>query len=195
MHSKNFLEKKMTTKEEFTRIYTTRQNIKYEPEKHIPLLYEIYNKDEGILAFCAEAYISKRTFHNWLHTYPDFKEAYDVVINIGGRRWENFPLLQTDFNFPYWSAIMRNRFGYGRVKFSVPKSKDPLAIINDVLDAIHNEEVSLQEATQITNIAATKANVENNKSATAIPSANLSDNKLKRIVDIINSPEEEMDSE
>ena len=86
---------------------------------HIPLLEKVFETGEGIMAFCAEAEISRRTFFRWLKQFSEFKNCYDIVINKAGRLWEMYPM-QTlrrgeAFNYQYWLLVMRNRFGYSGI--------------------------------------------------------------------------------
>ncbi len=105
--------------EQFFKSAMSGRPTKYVPEQHIKLLYNIFNQKEGIMAFCAEALIGQTTFFNWLKKHKEFKNAYDIAINIAGRQWEKLPQEDSDFNFPYWSTIMKNRFGYGKPRIDV----------------------------------------------------------------------------
>jgi hypothetical protein len=137
------------------------QPTKYKGEKHIKLLFEVFGNGEGVAAFCAETWITESTFFLWVETHIEFKEAYRIAIKIGQRVWEES---KGEIEFPRWSAIMRNRFGYGKTKIKLSKDKAPLTIVDDVLIGLEEGEITPQEATQVANLAVTKANLQNDKS-------------------------------
>jgi|SRR5271154_1283542 len=153
----------MITGDDFVKHITSGQPTKYKEEKHIKLLLDIFGNGEGVAAFCAEALISKNTFFSWLKVHQEFKEAYDIAISIAARKWEAYPLRNPDFNFPYWSIIMRNRFGYGKSKFTLSEDKTPSSIVDSVLIGLENGEITAQEASQVANLAMTKANIKANE--------------------------------
>ncbi len=153
----------MITSDDFVKHITSGQPTKYREEKHIKLLLNIFSNGEGIAAFCAEALISQKTFFLWVKTHQEFKEAYDIAINIAARKWEAYPLRNADINYPYWSTIMRNRFGYGKSKFTLSEDKTPLSIVDSVLTGLENGELTAQEANQVANLAVTKANIKANE--------------------------------
>jgi hypothetical protein len=147
-------------KEKFIKQINLGRPNKYLQEQHIGLLFDIFNEGEGIMAFCAEALISQKTFFNWLKKYKEFKEAYDIVINIAGRQWEKFPRENPDFNFPYWSTIMRNRFGFGKSRIHLDKEATPLEMFETIKQGLSDQEISLQDAVQLTTIAKNEADVK-----------------------------------
>ncbi len=133
---------------------------KYVQEQHIGLLFDVFDQGEGIMAFCAEALISQKTFFNWLKKYKEFKEAYDIVINIAGRQWEKLPRENPDFNFPYWSTIMRNRFGFGKSRIHLDKEATPLEMFKMIKQGLSDQEISVQDGVQLTTIAKNEADVK-----------------------------------
>lgn len=137
---------------------------KYDEEKHIGLLVDVLYIGDDIAAFCAEAMISKTTFHNWRKKHPKFTNAYDIMINYAECIWEKMPFEEDtkDINYHHWFMIMKNRFGYGKSRFTISEGKDPLEIIDSVLDALGNGEITTQEATQIANLASVKVNIKAN---------------------------------
>jgi hypothetical protein len=139
---------------------TSGRPTKYVQEQHIGLLFDIFNQSEGVMAFCAEAMISQATFFNWLKKYKEFKEAYDIVINIAGRQWEKLPRENPDFNFPYWSTIMRNRFGFGKSRIHLDKEATPLEMFETIKQGLSDQEISLQDGVQLATIAKTEADVK-----------------------------------
>ena len=147
-------------KEKLIKQVTSGRPTKYVQEQHIGLLFDIFNQSEGVMAFCAEAMISQATFFNWLKKYKEFKEAYEVVINIAGRQWEKLPRENPDFNFPYWSTIMRNRFGFGKSRIHLDKEATPLEMFETIKQGLSDQEISLQDGVQLATIAKTEADVK-----------------------------------
>lgn len=147
-------------KEKLLKQVSSGRPTKYVQEQHIGLLFDIFDQGEGIMAFCAEALISQKTFFNWLKKYKEFKEAYDIVINIAGRQWEKLPRENPDFNFPYWSTIMRNRFGFGKSRIHLDKEAIPLEMFKVIKQGLTDQEISIQDAVQLTTIAKTEADVK-----------------------------------
>lgn len=147
-------------KEKLIKQVTSGRPTKYVQEQHIGLLFDIFNQSEGVMAFCAEAMISQATFFNWLKKYKEFKEAYDIVINIAGRQWEKLPRENPDFNFPYWSTIMRNRFGFGKSRIHLDKEATPLEMFKMIKQGLSDQEISIQDGVQLTTIAKTEADVK-----------------------------------
>ena len=89
---------------------------------HIKLLYETFMNDEGIAAFCADANISVKTFHNWKRKYKNFRKAYHICLPKGARQSERKAQLGgKDFNFQSWKFIHMNR--YREIYQTVPKAK------------------------------------------------------------------------
>jgi hypothetical protein len=147
-------------KEKLIKQVTSGRPTKYVQEQHIGLLFDIFNQSEGVMAFCAEAMISQATFFNWLKKHKEFKEAYDIVINIAGRQWEKLPRENPDFNFPYWSTIMRNRFGFGKSRIHLDKEATPLEMFKVIKQGLTDQEISIQDGVQLTTIAKTEADVK-----------------------------------
>lgn len=149
----------MKTKDDFIKHCTAGQPTKYDKKKHIGILFDVFSEGEGVAAFCAEAFISQSTFFLWLQKHKEFKECYDIVINIAGRQWEAYPKNNPDFNLSYWSAIMRNRFGYGKPKVRIVKDATPIARMNAIWDGLEEGELSGQEAIQLASVARTQADI------------------------------------
>lgn len=147
-------------KEKLIKQVTSGRPSKYVQEQHIGLLFDVFDQGEGIMAFCAEALISQKTFFNWLKKYKEFKESYDIVINIAGRQWEKLPRENPDFNFPYWSTIMRNRFGFGKSRIHLDKEATPLEMFEVIKQGLTDQEISIQDSVQLATIAKTEADVK-----------------------------------
>lgn len=154
----------MITKDDFIKHCTAGNPTKYDQEKHISLIFKIFNEGESVAAFCAEALIAKSTFYEWLRVNKEFKDAYDIMINTAQKIWEDYPKNNPDFNFPYWSTIMRNRFGYGKPKVRIVKDATPLARMNAIWEGLEEGELSGQEATQLSSVATAHYNILTNQS-------------------------------
>lgn len=135
----------------------------YDEKKHIPLLYEVFNNMEGVFAFCDESSIHRRTFYNWLKTYPEFKENYETALCKGARKWLKLPLENPNISHPYWMTIMKKRFGYFRPKVDIEPNATPNEKIETIWEGVREGELSTQEATQLVSIAVAQSNIENGK--------------------------------
>lgn len=135
----------------------------YDEKKHIPLLNKIFEDMEGVAAFCDESSIHRRTFYNWLKDYPEFKEAYEIALCKGSRRWEKLPLENPNISHPYWMTILKGRFGYYKPKIDIKPNATPNEKLEAVWEGVREGELSAQEATQLASVAVVQSNIENNK--------------------------------
>jgi hypothetical protein len=149
----------MITEDDFIKRYTAGQPTKYDKKKHIGLLFNVFSEGEGVAAFLDEASISKQTFYDWLKAHPEFAKAYEGAINCSQRKWETYPKNNPDFNFPYWSMIMRTRFGYGKPKVRIVKDATPIARMNAIWEGLEEGELTAQEATQLSSVTTAHANI------------------------------------
>jgi hypothetical protein len=140
------------------------QPTKYKGENHIRLLFDVFSEGEEVMAFCAKALISKNTFYDWLKAHEEFKRAYDIAVCLAGAWWESYPKNNPDFSFPYWSTIMRNRFGYGKPKVRIVKDAAPSARINAIWEGLEEGELSAQEASQLGSLVTIQENILKNQS-------------------------------
>ena len=156
----------MITKKEFVESVKDGRGrpVTYDKEKHTSLLYELFAKGKPISAFCAEANIAKSTFFEWKNIHPEFKEAYDRAINFAETYWHEMPANDPNFNFPYWVINMRNRFGFGKPKVRIVKDATPIARMNAIWEGLEEGELSAQEATQLSSVARTQAEILGNQS-------------------------------
>lgn len=150
---------KEITKEAFIKHCKGGKPTKYEGDRHVGMLFEVFKRGEGIVAFCAEALVSKPTFYEWLKAHKEFQEAYDVAINISAKKWETEMITNPDLNFGYWSTIMRNRFGYGKPRIRKLKDAMPIERITAIFEGLEEGELTAQEATQIASVVNTQANI------------------------------------
>jgi hypothetical protein len=149
----------MKNKDDFIKHYTAGQPTKYDEKKHIGLLFDIFKEGKGVAAYFNAATISKRTFYGWLEVHKEFKEAYEAAVYFAQEIWEDYPKNNPDFNIPYWSIIMRNRFGYGKPKVRIVKDATPIARMNAIWEGLEEGELSAQEATQLSSVATAQANM------------------------------------
>ena len=151
----------MKTKDNFIKHYKEGKPTKYDKEKHIGLLFDVFNKGEGVAAFLDEAVVSKQTFYDWLKAHKEFAEAYEGAINRSHRQWEAYPLLKnSNFNFPYWSMIMRNRFGYGRSRFKLSDKKKAAEMMQTAKEHLHKDMITVNDYTAIVNSAKMQAIID-----------------------------------
>ena len=150
----------MMIKDNFVKHYRAGKPTKYDEEKHIGLLFDIFNKGEGVAAFLDEAAISKQTFYDWLKAHKEFAAAYEGAINRSHRRWEDLPSKNPDFNFPYWSMIMRNRFGYGRSRFKLSDKKKAADMMQAAKEHLDEDNITINDYTAIVNSAKTQAIID-----------------------------------
>ena len=154
----------MKTKNDRVKHFKSCKPTKYDAEKHLDIMDDVFSAGGDVTAFCTQALIAKTTFYEWLKTHKEFKFAYDIMINIACKKWEDYPKNNPDFNFPYWSMIMRNRFGYGKPKVRIVKDATPIARMNAIWDGLEEGELSAQEATQLSSVARTQAEILGNQS-------------------------------
>jgi hypothetical protein len=148
-------------KEDFIKHITSGQPTKYDKKKHIGLLFDVFNRGEGVMAFCADAAISQSTFFLWLQKHKELKEAYDIVINIAGRKWELYPLKKDfDINFTYWSTIMRNRFGFGKSRFKIADKKNAKEMMQTAKEHLDEDMITVNDYTAIVNSAKMQAIID-----------------------------------
>ena len=169
----------------FVKHITSGQPTKYNRDKHIKLLYDVFSQAEGVMAFCSAALICKKTFYRWLEAHKEFREAYDIVINIAGSHWEMLPVIQPKINHHSWAMVMRNRFGYGKSNFKFDKDRTPLSIVDSVLDGLEEGELTPHEALQIANLALTKANIKANENVDNISQVKETRESLLSKIDMI----------
>ena len=133
---------------------------KYDPNVHLELLETVFKRGDDISAFCAEANISKKTFFYWQSIFPEFKERYQVVVNLAQKYWETLPLSDKHINFGFWSSIMKNRYKWGYCK--MPKltgMEPPLEIINLALKLYSEGEITDTQVDRLVNVANNKVKI------------------------------------
>lgn len=179
----------MTNKKEFVKHFEKSpwRPTLYDESKHVPLVHEIFANGESIYAFCAEAMVTRQTFYNWLREHTKFKEAYDIALCIGAREFEKYPQIAVDFNFPYWSTVMKNRYQYYKTRIETKHKETPANRLEAVWQGICNGELSTQEATQLASLAVTQANIENGTTDIGNNIRQLTPDQLKEKFNIIDN--------
>jgi hypothetical protein len=173
----------MTSKETFVKHFEKWRPTLYNEAKHIALLYEVFAEEESVYAFCDEALITRKTFYNWLTAHEKFKEAYDIALCIGARKFEKYPKTAVNFNYPYWSAVMKNRYQYFKTRIETKHKETPANRLEAVWHGISNGELSIQEATQLASLAVTQANIENGTTDNSNSIRQMSTEQLKEKLD------------
>ena len=152
----------MITKKEF--IESVREGrgrpVTYDKEKHVALLYDLFTKGKPVSAFCAEANIAKCTFFEWKNIHPEFKEAYDRAINFAETYWHEMPSNEPEFNYPYWSINMRNRFGFGKSKFKLSDKKKAAEMMQAAKEHLDEDNITINDYTAIVNSAKMQAIID-----------------------------------
>ena len=138
------------------------QPTKYDKQIHVPLLVKSFYYGKSVREFCAEALISIKTFYSWLKRHEEFKDTYDIAINVAAVFWERIPFETPDFNYPYLQAVMRNRFNFGKSTFKFGDIDKPIEIYEAAQKALDNNEITVTEAKQMGDFAQGKLNVINN---------------------------------
>ena len=158
----------MKTKNAFIKYYTAGQPTKYDKEKHIGLLFDIFSKGEGVTAFLDEAAVSKRTFYDWLKAHKEFAQAYEGALNRSQRQWEAYPLNIPNLNIPYWSIIMRNRFGFGKSRFKIADKKNAKEMMQTAKEHLDEDMITVNDYTAIVNSAKVQAIIDGECSDTEV---------------------------
>lgn len=149
----NIPDKNKNCRDRFIKQALRGQPTKYEPEKHIPLLYDIMVEGKFMVDFCKEALISKTTFSLWRKSHPEFEEAYEVSRVLSESFWQRLPLHDKTINHAYWFVIMRNCFGLGKVKLKKPKDDSIQSKIEVILDAVmESGQLSFDELTKLSSL-------------------------------------------
>jgi hypothetical protein len=122
-----------------------KQTTNYHMETHVALLAKVMNSYGGVGNFCDEAVISKPTFYAWLEAHPEFKEAYEILLNRGESMWEKLPLTRPDLPMSYWQTIWRNRFNQGRRRLQKPEKEGIRAELEALDNQLYDGHLNLDE--------------------------------------------------
>lgn len=152
----------MTNIKEIAKHIKSGHPTKYDESKHIELLLEVFNRGEGVMAFCKEAFIVKDTFYTWLRKHKMFNIAYEFAKNLGGSLWENMPI-NREVNLVYWTSIMRNRFGYGKSKFKISSAKTAKELLQSAKEHLDRDMITIHDFNAIVNSAKMQELIDTNK--------------------------------
>lgn len=123
----------------------SKKSVTYDMETHIILLSKVMNNYGGVGTFCDEAGISKPTFYSWQEQNPEFKEAYEILLNRGERMWEKLPLTRPDISMAYWQTIWRNRFNQGRLRLKRPSKDSPTNELQGLDESLYDGHLNIDE--------------------------------------------------
>lgn len=115
MSKKDALPRRKLSGESLLAAKAIRKPYKYDADYHIPLLIDVFSRGQSIATFCAEAFIVRSTFHQWVIDHPEFGQAYQFANEVSCATWEHEGqrcYLNPGFNATYWSMVMRNRHNY-----------------------------------------------------------------------------------
>ena len=63
----------MITNDDFIKDCISYKPTKYDKEKHIGIMIDVFSNGEGVAAFLDEASICKQTFYNWLKAHKSLQ--------------------------------------------------------------------------------------------------------------------------
>lgn len=160
----------------------------YNKDIHIPMLHEVFEKGEGVAAFCASADIAEKTFREWKSKYPEFEENYKVAVIKGAAKWEKLPLELAErgitINHQYWVAINRNRYRYKQHELEKEKEDTTLSRMAAAWISMQNGGITPQEYNQIASGLSTESKInELELQKEIVNQLKESDNKTKEITD------------
>lgn len=137
---------------------------KYNPEIHLPLLLEVFENLHGVAAFCASSKISRKTFWDWLEKHPEFKEQYDIAVDVGASRWENLPLEFSsrglNFNHNYFVMMSRNRYRLSQINLKKAKKNTTTSRMKAAHDSLQEGGITPQEFNQIASGLSTESRIK-----------------------------------
>lgn len=122
-------------------------------EEYIELLYDVFNDFGGRQEFEGIVGISSSTFYQWERAHPKFKKAYERIKSLSYSQWEKLPLKEKDINIVYWTAIMRNRFNFGKPRISKANGKKPVEMIDAALESLEKGGMSIKDVNTLAEIA------------------------------------------
>ena len=134
---------------------------KYHP-KLCDLLIASFSKGFTIEQFCTAVGICKSTFHEWTHSHPEFSDAYKKSkslaysfyndIQLGVLNGDNISQSQ----FLVMESTIKRRFGglgseFGYTLPELSKQKTPTDQINYILQAIEDQNITIEAANLLIN--------------------------------------------
>lgn len=138
-----------------------KHNYKYNEIKHIELLYELFKEGKGIAEYSVKAGIHRNVFSDWVHRYPEFKEAYLKALCMAESWWHNLP---ENFCYQRWAINMKNRFGMSEERrLTIPKIKDTTNIrgcMDAIWDAVKEGLLTGKETGYLSNLIMAEIKVQ-----------------------------------
>lgn len=141
--------------------------LRYNAEKHIPLLHRVFKNGKDIAHFCREAEISRPSFFYWVNEYPEFKEAYEAARETARAHWEDIGeegIHAEHFNYNIWWRIMFNRFDLPATRrVALPKLTEAdsfKARFKLVEQEVEQGKVTPEEALKLANFIGVGAKIE-----------------------------------
>jgi len=132
---------------------------KYNPSLHDLKVKEILGSGKFKEDFCKKYDISNSTFYGWMKKFPSFKEAVEKCQQAGEAFWTNMPIpfQERSFSYPYWSWIMKNKYGVGKPNAPEIKGIDsPTQIITKVIQLFVEGRLSESQVDRLTTLASAK---------------------------------------
>ncbi len=84
-----------------------------------------------------------------------------LIINQAGRKWETYPINpKINIDFPYWSIIMRNRFGYGKSRFNLGDKKTAKEMMQAAKEHLDDDMITVKDYVAIIDSAKTQEMVD-----------------------------------
>lgn len=146
--------------------------VKYDPNRHCPMLIKIFTTGGEICHFCSDAEIVRSTFFEWVNKHKEFELAYNMAREKAYKFWMELTpnkMMEDNmerFNFNVWRTVMRNRFGFTEHrKIALPRlksCKSHQARIDCIVDYISEGELTAQESTHLANLILAALKVDEN---------------------------------
>lgn len=141
-----------------------RGNPQYEASIHCPLIIQTFENGDGVAAFCASSSISRVTFHTWVNKHSEFKESYDIAIEIGAAKWERLPVQFAkeglNLNPNLWIAINRNRYKFSQSRLKVETEDTTTARMKAATESLQEGGITPQEFNQIASGLSTESRIK-----------------------------------
>jgi hypothetical protein len=122
---------------------------KYDTELHPVMLFLIFLEGKDIEAFCFSAEIHRAQFFKWVHSYPEFGEAYEHGLEVSRLWWMERAqrgIDDTSFNNTLWSMVMRNRFRFTEHRAVEVPGLNLSNRLNPTESSIRSKEKAIAEA-------------------------------------------------
>lgn len=135
------------------------KNEKYTSKLHDQSVKDILGKGLFAEDFCALHEICRSTYFSWIKKHSSFKKAVDKGKVSGEAKWARMPLKyqEKSYSYPYWSSVMKNKFGWGREKIKgITGKEEPLELLIKTIAAFTSGEIADTQADKLTAMALAK---------------------------------------